>query len=527
MFSKKNHEPINIEKMKGIEPAEMTPLLAQAMLDHAIHLSSPKPPTCTSKNTLEIINSEINYFNILALYLIARACIAQSDNEKNVASYKKILKNSFWKKDYGLIDSEKDAKNEFGFEVNNEDKVIFNISSTSSMAAHASDVKKKENKNGFTVCADSPDRFSFLQNLENDKTRVWQCNPKFHTQKMSIINLVHDAKYLNLLRSYSTLSHEAGIRLPLNPNPDTMLSPYSYAAALDAAIICMEITKTSYEKNKVGFAHVRPPGHHAGVNFGEGFCLINNIACAALYLWVIKRQENLKEFDQTFLSSKLKKELNTTDDFLNFINHDVNKNNVNKILIIDIDEHQGNGTQFILEKNPLFENHFDILDIYNKENFKGDNHFYHEKSPVNISSQVFDYPLSKKNGKSESHLLSDIKKKIEENNYEYVFVSWGLDASKNDPLGYLGYKDSFYTSLIELLNKKMPGKFTCVTEGGYNLNNNERITTACLRLFEKSQQTQASGNINKRKRKNEAQTDKQEEQYDSDQLLQIAKHRKY
>ncbi len=78
--------------------------------------------------------------------------------------------------------------------------------------------------------------------------------------------------------------------------------------------------------------------HHAGRDFGEGFCLLNDQAVAAAYLY----------------HQKL----------------------ANKILIIDLDVHQGNGTAHI------FENHPDIItfSIHGEKNFP----FKKEKSHIDI-----------------------------------------------------------------------------------------------------------------------------------------------
>ena len=54
--------------------------------------------------------------------------------------------------------------------------------------------------------------------------------------------------------------------------------------------------------------------HHAGTNWGEGFCLLNDQAMAANYL--------------------------------------LNKGLAKSVLIIDLDVHQGNGTAQIFENNP-------------------------------------------------------------------------------------------------------------------------------------------------------------------------------
>lgn len=75
--------------------------------------------------------------------------------------------------------------------------------------------------------------------------------------------------------------------------------------AVKAAEICLE---------RPSFALIRPPGHHAGINFNGGFCFFNNIAIALRKLF----------------ASRI----------------------VNRALIVDIDLHYGNGTSDIFANDP-------------------------------------------------------------------------------------------------------------------------------------------------------------------------------
>jgi acetoin utilization deacetylase AcuC-like enzyme len=63
---------------------------------------------------------------------------------------------------------------------------------------------------------------------------------------------------------------------------DTGLSPNSWEATTLAAGAAVGAAESALE-GTVAFAVARPPGHHAGRDYGMGFCLINNAAVAAEY----------------------------------------------------------------------------------------------------------------------------------------------------------------------------------------------------------------------------------------------------
>ncbi|PIZ50508.1 hypothetical protein COY27_06970 [Candidatus Woesearchaeota archaeon CG_4_10_14_0_2_um_filter_33_13] len=91
-------------------------------------------------------------------------------------------------------------------------------------------------------------------------------------------------------------------------NQDLWLSPESYRAAcyaVSATVLAAELARNA----RSAFAIVRPPGHHAHRDYGDGFCIFNNIAIATEYL--LRRGE--------------------------------------KVLIVDIDLHLGDGTLDYIE----------------------------------------------------------------------------------------------------------------------------------------------------------------------------------
>jgi len=116
------------------------------------------------------------------------------------------------------------------------------------------------------------------------------------------LELVHDPEYIRLLKRYCAAG---GGLLDLG---DTLAGPGSFGAALLAvggAVRAVDLVMEGRAGN--AFALVRPPGHHAGANYTLGFCLLNNVAVAAAHL--------------------------------------IHRFGLDRVLILDVDAHHGNGTQ--------------------------------------------------------------------------------------------------------------------------------------------------------------------------------------
>jgi len=89
---------------------------------------------------------------------------------------------------------------------------------------------------------------------------------------------------------------------------DTQTSEHSYDVALLAVGAVFNLLDAVCSgSGKRGLACIRPPGHHAEPDRAMGFCLFNNVALGACYLQ--RRWE------------------------------------INRVMIVDIDAHHGNGTQ--------------------------------------------------------------------------------------------------------------------------------------------------------------------------------------
>lgn len=148
--------------------------------------------------------------------------------------------------------------------------------------------------------------------------------------------------------------------------------------------------------------------HHAGSNWGEGFCLLNDQAIAANYL----------------LKMGLAK----------------------SILIIDLDVHQGNGTAEIFEHNPAVF----TFSMHGDKNFP----FRKERSSLDV-------PLADDtDGETFLNILTEtLPKLIKEQQPDFIFYLSGVDILATDKLGKLKVsiadckaRDQFVLSQCKLYN---------------------------------------------------------------------------
>ena len=192
-----------------------------------------------------------------------------------------------------------------------------------------------------------------------------------------IILLTHQRTYWEQLRDL-TLSEKEQRRIGFPLNAQLLERELRITqGTIDAAHFAL--------KNGIAF-NVAGGTHHAGSNWGEGFCLLNDQAITANYL----------------------------------LNNGLSK----RILIIDLDVHQGNGTAEILRNEPrvfTFSMH-------------GDKNFPFRKE---VSS--LDVPLD--DGVQDEEYLSilkfNLKKAFESAQPDFVFYLSGVDVLSTDKLGKL------------------------------------------------------------------------------------------
>ena len=253
-------------------------------------------------------------------------------------------------------------------------------------------------------------------------------NPNILWKKPSIISdeiikNTHDAKYVDLVKKSFPSKGFSSL------DGDTILSPGSKEATFDAAgSIIAAIDGIQNKEFKNAFASVRPPGHHCNQNKAAGFCILNNIAIGAKYL--------------------------------------LNKYKYKKIAIIDFDVHHGNGTQdiFYENKNVLFisTHQYPYYPGSGSEQERGKfNNIYNIPLPAGTNSEEYFNAFE--------HAL----KRLREFKPEFVLISAGFDAHKDDPLAQIKLEtEDFYNitkRILETSKKYCNGKVVSILEGGYDL----------------------------------------------------------
>ncbi len=157
-----------------------------------------------------------------------------------------------------------------------------------------------------------------------------------------------------------------------------------------------------------------------------------------------------------------------------------------KILIVDIDAHHGNGNAYTFMDNP----NVTILDIYNNDVYP-QNNFTKERVNINV-------PLAAGTEGAQYHkALKSALDKLE-GDYRIAYVVAGTDVLASDPLGRLGLSIPECVERDKLVYEKLqslsiPTVF--VGGGGYSSESAQAIIESikCLHCLEEPESTRASG----------------------------------
>ena len=215
-----------------------------------------------------------------------------------------------------------------------------------------------------------------------------------------------------------------------NLDGDTVVSPGSAEAMLRAAGAAVRAVNAVAEgKVDNAFCAVRPPGHHAESTKPMGFCLVNNAAVGALHARAVHGHK--------------------------------------RVAVIDFDVHHGNGTQEMFWDDP--------------EAFYASTHQYPfypgtgSRRERGAHNNIVNVPLAA-GGRGDvfrGGLRDEILPALTAFKPNFIIISAGFDAHKDDPLGQLGLTETDFawatSAIMDVARDVCGGRVVSVLEGGYNL----------------------------------------------------------
>ena len=144
-----------------------------------------------------------------------------------------------------------------------------------------------------------------------------------------------------------------------------------------------------------------------------------------------------------------------------------------RVLIFDFDVHHGNGTQHFFEERSYI--YFVSMHQDPQTCYPGTGYSY-EKGCGNGSGYTLNIPILP--GTDDNEYLQIFNNKVKPNllefNPEFVLVSAGFDAHRDDPLASLNLTEKTFKELTKELKSLAPqksgGRILSLLEGGYNLN---------------------------------------------------------
>ncbi|HEX2056458.1 MAG TPA: histone deacetylase, partial [Nitrospiraceae bacterium] len=216
---------------------------------------------------------------------------------------------------------------------------------------------------------------------------------------------VHTASYLEGLKSHAPANGHISL------DPDTAMSPGTLAAAYLAAGGALAGADAIMARQvEHVFCAVRPPGHHAERDRAMGFCFFNNVAVAARYLQ--------------------------------------RRHGIGRVLIVDWDVHHGNGTQHTFYEDPSIL----FFSTHQFPHYPGTGRAT-ERGAGKAEGLTINVPMSPGKGDKD---YQDIFERVlvpaaDAFKPDFVIVSAGFDAHRDDPLASMGLSEEGYANLTRIV----------------------------------------------------------------------------
>ena len=258
-----------------------------------------------------------------------------------------------------------------------------------------------------------------LRQAPLDDALVWLASRSAGDDELAT---VHSAELIDRIKG---IDRSGGGRL----DPDTAMNEASLGAArlaAGAALAAVEYLQAD-PSLQAAYAVVRPPGHHATADRSMGFCLFNSVALAATAL----------------------------------------ADAGNRVAIIDIDAHHGNGTQDIFAADPrvLFAS------LHQWPLYPGTGRPDERGIGAGLGTTVnVPLPPGATGDVARAALDRLVGPLVERFDPHWVLISAGYDGHRADPLTDLGYTSGDIADLVAEIAAWAPaGRVVAVLEGGYDL----------------------------------------------------------
>ncbi len=236
---------------------------------------------------------------------------------------------------------------------------------------------------------------------------------------------VHDGDYV---RRVAALAGQAAVL-----DADTYMSPASGAVARLAAgagLTAVEAILGPAGPSRA-LALVRPPGHHAERARAMGFCLFNNVAVAAAHVRAV---------------------------------------GFSRVAVVDFDVHHGNGTQHAFYADPTVL----VMSTHQHPYYPGTGAASEIGEGPGRGTTV-NIPLEAGAGDADYELVfrEAVVPILRQFRPEFILVSAGFDAFRDDPLGAMRVTANQFGRLTgwitQVADECSQGRVVAITEGGYDL----------------------------------------------------------
>jgi acetoin utilization deacetylase AcuC-like enzyme len=246
---------------------------------------------------------------------------------------------------------------------------------------------------------------------------------------------VHSKLYINAIEAAQPAS---GLSML---DPDTLMNPYTWEAALraaGAAVLGTDLVMAGKVEN--AFCNVRPPGHHATRSHAMGFCFFNNVAVGAA--------------------------------------HALEHHGLERVAIVDFDVHHGNGTENIFHADPrvMLCSSFQHPYYPYSGAESGNAHIIPAPLPAYSDGTVFRAAVTEK-----------FLPALDAFKPQMIFVSAGFDAHRDDDMASLKLVEADYTWVTQEIKKVAAtharGRIVSTLEGGYELHALGRSVAAHVKVL--------------------------------------------